>query len=225
MDENAIPEENLSVYSLHNPFSKDFRFYYAKKEWIIKASRTQPFTAAVGAHGAKRLIDKVIEIKHGFDRVNDRTLRLKYLAEVLPDQDVTLEEIENVPIVKSKMTVGEGLVEGEITEKPTAIEKNEVMGENAGVEDLVIGSKVDPENDSEIDLNPGEITPVIQSEEELRMEALKDTDPVKYRALELEKMDWNEFRAMAKEKGAEGKNREELIQAVLKVEFPGATIA
>ncbi|MGV8142976.1 MAG: hypothetical protein ACP5NS_05085 [Candidatus Pacearchaeota archaeon] len=224
MDENQIPEENYTIYNLHNPFPKDFRFYYGKKEWIIKGNTTAPFNAAVGAHGAKRLIDKYIEINHGFERINDKALRLKLLAVVLPGQDVTLEQIENVPIVKSKMTIGEGFVDGENAEGGKIEAKGEIMGENAGAEDLAPGSQVDPENDSEIDLNPGEITPENQSEEEMRMEALKDSNPAEYRAQELNKMDWNDLRALAKEKEVEGKNKEEIVKGIMKLEYPGVTL-
>lgn len=220
MDEN-FNEVDYSVYTLKNPFSKDFQFFYAKRPFIIRANSELALPASVAKHGARRLVDKLIETREGFANVNVKEKRRHYLKMVLPE--VELEDVEDIPQTKAKSENTEGLIDSPFSESPTQEAQNEVIGENTPV---TSNQSEDPMgSDAEIDLNAPVNTPQDFTEEELRMEALKDTDPIKYRALQLEKMDWNDFRAYAKEKGAEGKNKEELIQSVLRVEFPGSTIA
>ena len=219
--DDAFLEENYEVYNLINPFAKDFRFLYGKKPFTVPANGSLPVPAAVGKHGAKKMIDKLIEFKEGFPKVNDVGLRRKYLELVL--KNVELEDIQDVPQAKKQVDASEGLMDTvtQVVDKEEA--PREVMGENDSP-DVPSQTNSSAEDDEVIDLNAKETTPEDLSEEELRMEALKDSDPVKYRAWELENMEWNALRAFAKEKGIEGKDKETYIQGILKVEFPGSTI-
>lgn len=208
-------KERLDIHILHNPFPRAFTFLWDGFKYTIPANGELAAVYGVAVHGANRLVEKIIEMKHTYPQIMNRTLRKKYLLEVVPT-------INPIDIIGDPLKVEEIKSEEGFTDEVPLIPANLPVNAPEGFADDIQLQKKSSEMDvDEIDLNPTiPNEEAIPSEEELRREALADSLPKIAREEELNNMDYvTELKSLAKSLEINAnQTKDELVKQILEKE-------
>ena len=69
-----------------NIYDKDFTFYFGGEPYLVKAGEERTFVTFISQHGAKHLLDLILQEKYRLpDSLADTPLRRELSAQILPD--------------------------------------------------------------------------------------------------------------------------------------------
>lgn len=87
--------DDYNIVTIRNPLGRDFTFYCDRSKgtppYTIKAGEIKRFPKFLVRHGAKHLIDAIINEKHPTQRTSNMELRQRIMGQIIIDEEKFLE--------------------------------------------------------------------------------------------------------------------------------------
>lgn len=187
------------IWEVRNPFDRDFTATWDSQPYIVPAKGRILLPSFVAKHVAGKIIDRLIQDEKGIKSVFNQTIRKRYLAKVLFETSQKGADDNRTESQRIKDQVKE-LNSQEEQPQPVVKESEDAIDGFEGVNDV-------QEDD-------------IPSEEELKREAMEESNPKGARAEELSAMEYSDLQTIAKDYEIPANRKaEDLVELIVEHEF------